>query len=99
MARIGVDQSVLDAFRCTQVAIPLPGGEGRTYRSGHTILRWESNPLEANYLAEFSTKSVHQALEFRDRFQIPTGIGLLMMVGVLGHFWKARLRTRRICQA
>jgi uncharacterized protein (TIGR02569 family) len=56
MARIGVDQSVLDAFRCTQVAIPLPGGEGRTYRSGHTILRWESNPLEANYLAEVFDK-------------------------------------------
>ena len=56
MARLGVDQRVLDAFRCTQEAIPLLGGEGRTYRSGQIVLRLESNPLEANYLAEIFDK-------------------------------------------
>lgn len=49
----GPDAAVLDAFGLREDAVLLPGGEGRTYRSGDVVLRREDGAMieEAEWLA------------------------------------------------
>ncbi len=47
-----LDEAVAHAFGVERPAVLLPGGEGRTYRSGNVVLRREANGVGATWMAD-----------------------------------------------
>ena len=62
-------KAVLDAFSVHAVPVRLPGGEGRTFLAGDTVLKPVANAVEAAWIAE-----TLRGLDGRGRFRVPRPI-------------------------
>ncbi|MEX2229469.1 MAG: hypothetical protein WEB13_07510 [Dehalococcoidia bacterium] len=62
-------KAVLDAFSVHAVPVRLPGGEGRTFLAGDTVLKPVANQVEAAWIAE-----TLRGLDGRGRFCVPRPI-------------------------
>jgi uncharacterized protein (TIGR02569 family) len=76
-------EAIARSFEIEPPLVPLPGGEGRTYRAGQRIYRQESDPIEAGYIAQL----YHTIQE--DGFRVPKPIPTKQGGWITAEGWSA----------